>query len=230
MLLLVLLSSASHMSTLLPCTATRINVLSRMQLCRAALLQTDRHFYIFRIPWLRVQQLPHLIQLLMISRKICLQLLHALHPVGWHWFQPQQSATIVFACCSERFRYYCEVRVHDVAVPPQIGFKLRESHKELPQVRKKMHHGGLSNARKESNNSNKDACPSGAVRGRETEETKGGIRVSRTRVCGSFSSSARRLNDTYSGSRDSAAPTPAFCMPPINFQSPPRLHKEPKEP
>ncbi len=171
-----------------------------------------------------------MIQLLMISRKICLQLLHALHPVGWHWFQPQQSATIVFACCSERFRYYCEVRVHDVGVPPQIGFKLGESHKELPQVRKKMHHGGLSNARKESNNSNKDACPSGAVRGRETEETKGGIRVSRTRVCGSFSSSARRLNDTHSGSRDSAAPTPAFCMPPINFQSPPRLHKEPEEP
>ncbi len=171
-----------------------------------------------------------MIQLLIISRKICLQLLHALHPVGWHWFQPQQSATIVFACCSERFRYYCEVRVHDVAVRRQIGFKLRESHKELPQVRKKMHHGGISNARKESNNSNKDARPSGAVRGRETEETKGGIRVSRTRVCGSVSSSARRLNDTYSGSRDSAAPTSAFCMPPINFQSPPRLHKEPEEP
>jgi hypothetical protein len=53
-----------------------------MQLCRAALLQTDRHFYIFRIPWLRVQQLPHLIQLLMISCKICLQLLHAIELTG----------------------------------------------------------------------------------------------------------------------------------------------------
>jgi hypothetical protein len=49
--------------------------------------------------------------------------------------------------------------------------------------------------------------------------------------CGisSFSSSARRLNDGYSVSRNSAAPTPAFCTRPIRFLSSPPLHKELEE-
>ncbi len=49
--------------------------------------------------------------------------------------------------------------------------------------------------------------------------------------CGisSFSSSARRLNDGYSVSRNSAAPTPAFRTRPIRFLSSPQLHKELEE-
>ncbi len=45
----------------------------------------------------------------------------------------------------------------------------------------------------------------------------------------SFSSSARRLNDGYIVSRNSAAPTPAFCTRPIRFLSSPQLHKELEE-